>query len=100
MRRGRSGFGRGLVAGAIAGAVVSRAMRPPRPRNHWRNAMTRRGVRCFDCGRMNNPNQHFCGFCGVDMFMFNGTGLQCWTCGLVCQQGWGNFCANCGDQLN
>jgi len=94
-RRG-GGFGRGLVAGAVGGALIRRAMRP---RNHWTNARTRRAVRCFHCARMNNQNAHFCSFCGTDMFMFNDVGMQCWTCGLVCQSGWGQFCANCGDSL-
>jgi len=109
MLRGRGGFGRGrgggfgrgvaTGAGMVVGASIARGVQRRVMRNNWAGSMSRRPVMCFHCGRQNQPNNHFCGFCGMNMFDDpRGAGLQCFECGFVCASGV-NFCSNCGSQF-
>ena len=102
-RRGRrrGGIGRGIATGIgiVAGASIAKEIKRSAMRN-WDNSLSQKEVSCFSCGRRNQPNNHYCGFCGADMFNDpRGAGLQCDECGFVCESDT-NFCSNCGIKFN
>ena len=95
----KKGVGMGIGMAATR-AVIDRVAGAGQQQRNWSDAQTRRGVQCFNCGKNNNANTHFCGHCGADMFDTGGNnrGLQCADCGFVCREGL-RFCGNCGGEF-